>query len=400
MTLDELDLAFEDHERDRSRHRSRHRRSARRGRGRGRGRRGRSVLALFLTVIILGGLAGGAWYGFQRVQGFFTAPDYSSAGTGEVVVQVQPGQSAAEIAQTLYDKGVVKSTKAFVSAAQANPRSTQIQPGSYRLRQRMRASQALAMLLNDASRLVEKVTVPEGTTVKGTIAILSKATGIPPAEFEAAAKDPVALGVPDFWFTRSDGKQPIKSVEGFLFPATYSFDPGATAAQVLSVMIKKFLSVAESINLVQVAQSKSITPFEALITASLVEAEAGIPEDMGKVARVVYNRLDHSPAMPLQFDSTTNYWLSLQGQDRKPSQHLTQQELSNPSNPYNTATKLGLPPGPIGNPGQAALAAAVNPVAGTWLFFVVIDKTGKSAFATTDAEHERNKEIARKNGVL
>jgi len=257
------------------------------------------------------------------------------------------------------------------------------------------------MLLADDSRVVSNVTIPEGLSYKATFALLSQKTGIAVADFDVAAKDPVALGVPDYWFNRTDGKQAIKSLEGFLYPATYQFDPHANAAQVLKTMVSQFLKIAEKVNLVQTAQAKSVSPFEALITASLIQAEAGVPEDMPKIARVVYNRLDHKPdVINLQFDSTTNYWLSLQGQPRKPSQHLTVDELNNPNNPYNTATKAGLPPGPIGNPGEDALKAAINPEPGTWLFFVVIDKQGHSAFATTDAEHEKNKALARKNGVL
>jgi UPF0755 protein len=396
--LEDLELAFE--EQGRTRHR--HRRS-RRGQGRPRreGRRGRSLLALFLTLVILAILGGGAYYGFDKVRGFFSAPDYNSGGSGEVVVEVLPGQTATDIAQTLYTKGVVKSAKAYVNAAKADPHGTDVQPGTYKLHLKMKASQALAMLLDDANRVVSKVTIPEGLSYKATFDLLAQKTGIPRADFDAAAKDPVALGVPDFWFNRGDGKPAIKSIEGFLYPATYQFEPKSTAEQVLKTMVAQFLKVAQKLNLVQVAQAKSVSPFEALITASLVQAEAGVPEDMAKIARVAYNRINHQPdPINLQFDSTTNYWLSLQGQPRKPSQHLTVDELNNPNNPYNTATKPGLPPGPIGNPGEDALNAAVNPTPGGWLFFVVIDKQGHSAFATTDAEHEKNKALARKNGVL
>jgi UPF0755 protein len=396
--LDELELAFE--EQGRTRHR--HRRS-RRGRGRPvrEARRGRSLLALFLTLVILGVLGGGVWYGFDKVRDFFSAPDYNSGGSGEVQVEVLPGQTSTDIAQTLYSKGVVKSTKAFVEAARANPHSTDIQPGTYKLHQKMRAADALALMLVPESRVISKVTIPEGLSYKATFALLSQKTGVPLADFEAAAKDPIALGVPDFWFNRTDGKQAIKGLEGFLFPSTYEFEPKSTAERILKTMVAQFLKVAEKLNLVQVAQSKAISPFEALITASLTQAEAGVTEDMPKVARVVYNRLNHKPdPMKLEFDSTTNYWLSLNGQARKPSQHLTVEELNDPKNPYNTANNLGLPPGPIGNPGEDALKAAINPEPGTWLFFVLVDKQGHSAFATTDAEHEKNKALARKNGVL
>jgi UPF0755 protein len=400
--LDELELAFDEQDRERGRHR--HRRSAaRRGNAGGAGRpprrRGRSLLALLLTLVLLGALGAGGWYGYTKVKDFFVAPDYNSAGTGQVSVQVKNGQSATEIAQTLYQGGVVKSAKAFVDAAKADPRGDQIQPGLYQLRQKMRAKDALALMLGSDSKLVNKVTIREGLTVKATFQALSDATKIPVDQFEAAAKDPVALGVPDFWFNRSDGKPAQRTVEGFLFPDTYQFDPGVTAQQILTKMVANFLKVAAANNVVATAQAKQVMPFEALVTASLVQAETGVPADMPKVARVVYNRLDHKPAaMALEFDSTTNYWRELHGQERK--HNLTTPELTDPNNPYRTYGVNGLPPGPIGNPGKDAMLAALNPTPGPWLYFVRIDKAGNSAFADNLPEHERNIATSQKNGAF
>jgi UPF0755 protein len=400
--LDELELAFEDQDRERGRHR--HRRSAaRRGKNRGgkKGppkRRGRSFLALMVTLILLGGLGAGGWYGYGKVRNFFTAPDYTSAGSGQASVQVKTGQTVADIAQTLYAADVVKSAKAFVDAAKADPHGDEIQPGTYQLRHKMRAKDALALLLGNGSKLVTKVTIREGLTAQATYQELSKATHIPVDQFETAAKDPVALGVPDFWFNRNDGKQSNKTVEGFLFPDTYQFDAGVTAEQILTKMIGNFLKVAQDNNIVQTAQDKQISPFEALMTASMVQAEAGNTADMPKVARVVYNRLNHQPTpMPLEFDSTTNYWRELHGQERK--HNLSTAELNDPNNPYRTYGVAGLPPGPIGNPGKDALLAALNPTPGPWLYFVRIDKAGNSAFTDNLADHERNIAQAQKNGA-
>jgi UPF0755 protein len=308
---------------------------------------------------------------------------------------VRNGDTATDMAKTLYDKGVVKSTKAFVLAAQANPRSNTIQPGFYRLQLRMRAKDALARMIDGSARVVSKVTLPEGLTYKETLAKLSQGTSIPVADLEAAAKDPIALGVPDFWFNRVDKKQSIKSIEGFLYPDTYEFSPGTTAVQVLKTLVNQFLKVAEGLQITTLAQQKGVTPFEVLITASLVQGEAGVPEDLGKIARVVYNRLDKP--MELQFDSCTNYWRELNGQPRKHG--LTDAELKDPNNPYRTYGVAGLPPGPIGNPGKEALAAAINPPPGNWLYFVRIDKEGHSAFTNDYNQHLRNIALARKNGL-
>lgn len=392
MRIDNLELAWED-DTEPGRHRSR--RSARRGGGGRRGRGGRTLLALLITALVLGLVAGGLWWGFDKVRDFIVAPDYNSGGTGEVVVEVKKDQTAAEIGRELQAKGVVKSQKAFVEAAKANPRSKEIQPGFYRLRLQMRAADAMSMLLDRASRVVSRVTVPEGLTYKAALGKLAEGTGIPPADLQAAAKDLDALGIPSWWFNRSDKKQPIKSIEGFLWPDTYEFPPGATAAQVLKQCVNQFLKMADSLNLVRTAEAKNITPFTALIVASLVEAEAGVQQDMAKVARVVYNRLEKQ--MNLEFDSTTNYWRELNGLERK--HNLNDAELLDPGNPYRTYGVAGLPPGPIGNPGAEALRAAINPEPGPWLYFVRIDKSGNSAFTDDYQQHLRNIETAKRNGA-
>jgi peptidoglycan lytic transglycosylase G len=401
VTADELELAWDD-DTDRGRHRGRRRRGRKGARddNGGRGRRGRTAIALLLTVAILGALAGGVWYGFNKVSDFFAAPDYNSGGTGEVVVEVKKNQTAADIGLELQNKGVVKSQKAFVQAADANPKSKEVQPGFYKLRKEMRATDALSLLLDrETSRLVTKITVPEGKTVKDVLDLASKATGLPLADFEAIAKDPKALGVPDFWFNRQDKKQSAKSLEGFLFPSTYEFNPGTTAEVVLKAMVTKFLAVAEKVKFVDRVQAeRKISPYEALIVASLSQAEAGIADDLGKISRVAYNRV-YKAKMPLQFDVTANYWLQLQGKPTKHSGQLTPQELNDPGNPYNTVSQLGLPVGPINNPGEAALTGAMDPPVGEWLYFVAIDKTGKSAFAVTLAEHDKNIKTACANGV-
>ncbi|HEV7897110.1 MAG TPA: endolytic transglycosylase MltG [Planosporangium sp.] len=401
--LDELELPFDDQDRERGR--SRHRRSAA-GRGadddggtaRPPKRRGRSFLALALTLVLLGVLGAGGWYGYTKVRDFFVAADYPGAGSGQVEVQVRSGDSATDIGQTLFNAGVVKSVKAYTDAATADPHGKEVQPGTYQLRKQMRAKDALGLLLGADSKLVTKVTIREGLTTQATFQELSKVTHIPVDQFQAAAQDPVALGVPDFWFNRNDGKQATKSVEGFLFPDTYHFDPGVTPKQILAKMIGNFVSVAEKNKFVETAQAKQVSPYEALMTASLVQAEAGNTADMPKVSRVVYNRLNHKPAaMPLEFDSTSNYWRELHGQERK--HNLTDAENNDATNPYRTYGQAGLPPGPISNPGKEALLAALNPAPGPWLYFVRIDKAGNSAFTDSFAEHQRNIATAQKNGA-
>ncbi len=237
--------------------------------------------------------------------------------------------------------------------------------------------------------------------------MLSKATGIPAAQFAEAAKDPGKLGVPEFWFKRSDGKKVTTSIEGFLYPATYELAPNATAEAILTQMVAKFLAVTEEIKFVETVEQKrgGITPYEALMVASFAQAEAGVAEDIPKIARVAYNRLyKSSPEIGskhvLQMDVTTNYGLQLQGKAALESKNLTNAMLYDEKNSYSTHAHEGLPPTAINSPGEVALRGAMDPPAGNWLFFVAIDKQGHSAFAPTAAEHARNVEKARAAGVL
>ncbi|MBA3488853.1 MAG: endolytic transglycosylase MltG, partial [Longispora sp.] len=340
-------------------------------------------------------------WGADKVAGFFTAADYSTGGTGEVIVQVKQGELVADIGNNLFRQDVVKSAKAFVDAATESPEGRNIQPGSYKLRKQMRAKDALSALLNLENKVAMRVTIQEGLSYKGTFTLLEKATKIPTSEFEAAAADPVSLGVPEFWFQRNDGKPVEKSLEGFLFPATYEFEPGFTAKSILETMVFRFNREMEGLDFInRVQKERQISPFEALIVASLAQVESGNIDDLGKVARVAYNRA-YKKSMPLQFDVTANYWLIKQGKPSKSSSNLTDAELNDAGNPYNTGpSSKGLPAGPISNPGKAALMGAMDPVPGDWVYFVAVDKSGHSAFAVTDAEHVANIRKSCAAGVL
>ena len=392
--IDELDLAFDEHA---ERGRPRHRRGARAGTKRS----GKSAIAFVMAFMLLAVLGGGAYLGYSKIRGFFVAADYSGAGTDPVQVTIATGATLTDMGDTLVDADVVKSTKAFVNAADADPRGKNIQPGTYNLRKQMSAKNAVALLLDPKSRVSKGITIPEGKTMLQTFDLLSKATKIPVADFREAAKDPVALGVRSV-VVQPAGQQAGGEVRGGLpLPGHLRVRPegdrrGHPDRDGQAVRNRgDELGFADSVQ-----KNLSISPFQALIVASLAQAEAGTPEDLSKIARVAYNRAYKArPPMPLQFDVTANYWIELNGGTAKHSGQLTGGELNDPKNPYNTVGKIGLPPGPIDNPGKAALQAAMTPAAGTWLYFVVIDKSGKSAFATTEVEHERNIQKACANGI-
>ncbi|MEU4399644.1 endolytic transglycosylase MltG [Micromonospora orduensis] len=400
--IDDLDLGFDEPERG---EKGRHRRSfvqKRKGKGRSGGGRGKTFLALLLALFLLGGIGGGAFYGFDRIQNYFVTPDYDGSGTGEITVEIKNGALLADMADALVAADVVKSQKAFIEAAEANSRSKNIQPGTYKLRKQMSGASAVTAMLDLKNKIVNGLTIPEGRTSKNIYKLLSEKTKIPVKEFEAAAKDPEALGVPDWWFTRGDGKKVVKSVEGFLYPDTYEIPPKATAESILKLMVDNFLSVTGEMKFADRVQKErgGVSPYEALIVASLAQAEAGNKDDLGKVARVAYNRVyGEFNCNCLEMDVTVNYYLESIGKPTKTSAQMTASELDDPKNPYNRKLR-GLVPTPINNPGKQALEGAMDPPVGKWLYFVAIDKQGHSAFAETYEQHQRNEAKAREAGII
>jgi len=336
---------------------------------RGGRRRRRRPWAVLLSLVVLAGLVVGIVVGGGKLLSMFnlSSRDFSGQGTGNVQVRISQGDTLSDIARTLVDDGVVASVGPFVDAAEADPHAKGIQPGVYRLRAKMSGKSAVDLLLDPAARLVTRVLLPEGLTVKATLAKLAETTGIPVAKFEAAAADPRALGLPAY----AGGK-----LEGFLFPATYDFEPDTTPADMLEQMVQRAVHAFDDL---QIPAGDRLT---VLTKASLVQAEASNTADMAKVARVLENRL--ADGMPLQLDTTVNYangksGITTTGADRK-----------NPS-PYNTYLHAGLPPGAIDNPGEEALKAVLSPAEGNWRFFVVVNPdTGETRFAATGAEHQQN----------
>ncbi|GLX02719.1 endolytic transglycosylase MltG [Microtetraspora sp. NBRC 16547] len=226
------------------------------------------------------------------------------------------------------------------------------------------------------------VTVNEGLRLSQILEQLSTVTGRPLAEFKRAAKDGKALDLPAY----AKG-----ALEGFAFPATYEVSPTSSPEEILAAMVTHFRSVAEDTNLVEGAKRVGRTPLEIMTIASIVQAESASKRDMPKVARVVYNRLSRTPEMGLKMDSTVLYGLNKFG---IAASHEDLQSRS----PYNTYKRLGLPPGPIGNPGADAIKAALNPAAGRWLWFVTTDpKKGVTKFAASESEYLKLVEEYNKN---
>ncbi|MFF1924663.1 endolytic transglycosylase MltG [Streptomyces sp. NPDC058221] len=168
--------------------------------------------------------------------------------------------------------------------------------------------------------------------------------------------------------------------EGYLFPATYPVTSRATPESLLRYMVDTAVERFGADHITAGAQRNGVTVYETVTIASVVQAEADTASDMGKVARVVHNRLAHD--MPLQMDSTLNYAMNRSTLD-------TTTGDTKIDSPYNSYERKGLPPTPIGNPGEQAMTAAINPTTGSWLYFVTV-APGDTRFTSDYAEQKRN----------
>jgi UPF0755 protein len=326
----------------------------------------RRILVIVLALALIGGGVAVAYKALRPVVESLLEPnDYPGPGEGDVKVTVVQGAGGTAIAKVLADADVVKSTKAFIEAANADPKSGSIQPGVYDMKKEMKASDALAILVDPKNRIVTRVTIPEGLWATEIFARLSKASGIPVEEYTAAAKQVQQIGLP----AAAKG-----NIEGYLFPASYEFGPSSSAVDQLKEMIAESTKRLDALGITPDQMERTVT------VASLVEGEARTEADQAKVARVIENRL--AKKMSLGLDSTVNYIFKKRG--------VPTQDMLNSSNPYNTRRFPGLPPGPIGNPGESALTAAANPPAGPWMYFVTVNlDTGETKFATTYQEHQQ-----------
>lgn len=349
-------------------------------------RRRRRWFATTAGIVVVALVAALAWFVARPlIERQLTAKDWTGSGTGQVLVEVKPNDTSSDIAATLVDKDVVASKRAFTDAADANSNSRSVQPGFYRMRKHMAAKQALALLLDPASRVSTNVTIPEGFVEQDILVRLAKVLNVPLGKMQAAAADVASLGLPEGY---TAGSKLPPSAEGFLFPDTYSFDPGTTPADALQQLTSEFTGVDRDMGFADAAHKRGLNPYQALIVASMVEAEAKFDADRPKVARVIYNRLGHN--MPLGIDATSVYGARLAGQD--PSKI----DFNKPA-PYNTRIEKGLPPTPIGNPGRAAMSAAVQPASGPWLYYVNGDAQGHLYFTASASDFQAAVERCRQN---
>lgn len=358
-------------------------REERRTRGGGKPKKRRSGCACLVVCLVLGGgVAGIGYFGYQFYQDRFgAAPDFAGGGNGEqVTVTIPKGAGGSTIGQELKRQGVVKSVDAFISAQQSNPRGKSIQDGVYTLQKEMSAESAVELLLSPKSR--SNLIIAEGRRNADVYKLIDKRLEVKAGTTAEVAKSEYkSLGLPDWALNHKDVKDPL---EGFLYPSSYSAAKGQKPADVLKQMVARANEQYEKIGLEQKAEGLGLEgPWELLTAASLVQAEGKTHEDFRKMAEVIYNRLktDNTETnQKLQFDSTFNY---LMGQSKI---HISESEINTNPDPYNTYYHRGLPPGPISNPGEEALQAALNPTEEGWIYFVATDGVKKTEFAKTHDE--------------
>jgi UPF0755 protein len=371
---------------------------------------GRGFVLAMLIVVVVGAVFLGSklWHTL-----FGTGNDYSGEGVNDVVIQIHDGDSTTAIGKTLHEHKVVATVSAFVDAADGNAAISSIQPGFYKVRTEIPASNAVARLADPQNR-VGKLVIPEGrqlddvrdvktgAVTDGIFSLVSRATcvnldgdrhcvSVDDLKKSATTGAPSALSVPD-WAMNAVTAQGSdhRRLEGLIAPGAWNIDPSAQPQDILSTLIGTSATQYAQGGLLDTAKAMNMSPYQILTVGSLVQRESK-PDDFVKVARVIYNRLAENRT--LEFDSTVNYPLDrieVATTDSDRGQHT----------PWNTYVRPGLPATPICSPGQPALAAAEQPAQGDWLYFVTIDMQGTTLFTRDYEQHLANIELAKRNGVL
>jgi UPF0755 protein len=308
---------------------------------------------------------------------FFQPPPFDPGdGSGEAIVTVPDGASASQVADLLSENDVVSNGTLFEWRLKLAGKTGEILPGRYVLAHDMSYAKAIDRLTSAGGKI--NVTIPEGED-RTQIAATVKDLGLS-GDYLAASKSFKGFDPNRY------GAQNPKSLEGFLFPATYELDPGASVDQLVSQQLQAFRQNIAGVNL-SYAESKNLTVYDVLTIASMIDKEVMVPSERPLVAAVIYNRLHRG--MPLGIDATTRF------EFHNYTGEITQSQLQSPS-PYNTRTHAGLPPTPIGNPGLAAIQAAAHPAKVNYLFYVVNgDGSGHHCF--TASEQEFNQLVAASN---
>ncbi|MEE1296404.1 MAG: endolytic transglycosylase MltG [Bifidobacterium sp.] len=316
------------------------------------------AVAIVVVACVVGVRLVRSWRAATGSDDSSVVEDYPGPGEGSVSFTVDAGEGVTQIAEKLKADDVIKSVDAFTSVVSAN--NLTMYPGTYALKKHMKASGA-AKFLADQGNASGFVEVRQGERLKEVLQRAAEATDQPLSVYTDAVKDKdiIAELLPE----EANG-----SFEGWLEPGVYSVGDDKSPKAMLKQMVDARIAKLDELGVPQGKERERI-----LIIASIVEAEVNSPDYYGKVARVIDNRL--AKDMTLGMDSTVAYGFDTTGTQ------LTNDQLNDGSNPYNTRVNKGLPPTPISNPGDDAVNAALHPEDGNWLYFVTVNlKTGETKF--------------------
>jgi UPF0755 protein len=336
--------------------------------------RGKIAVALLVVAGLFGGAAIGGLFYLRSIGVWATTEEPGRP----VDVVIPKGASASEIGELLVANGVIESALAWRITLYLEGGGDGIEAGKYHLFEGLAPKDALGLLSEGATVDFVTVTFPEGSWVRDFARIVGKNTHISSGEFVAA------LGSGDVTSElKPDGVEDIDGAEpweGLLFPSTYQVvedDTGVTLAQrIADEMVEQVAAIDFS-----AIEERGYTLYDALIVASMVEAEAKVDEERPLIASVIYNRLDVGEKLGI--DATVLYALG------EHKEELFESDLAIDS-PWNTRLHVGMPPTPIGAPGSESLAAAAAPAPGDLFFYVVGDCEGHHSFSETGAEFARD----------
>lgn len=336
------------------------------------------VVLLVLAILGFGTSRGIDWWNFN-----VNTPIASSSKS--VPFHVDPGETPSQIGQDLYTLGLIRSTIAFDMYTRLTNAGPKFEAGSFVLNTNMSMVQIVDALQHGKSDQ-KVITFPEGFPLREQARVVETKKIATADEYLTAAKDPAWSSTYKFLPPIAAGAE--APFEGYLFPDTYLIDPAAGVRGLIRAQLDQFGVVFSADARAQIAQATPARPAETVqsivILASMVdrEANAKTPSDRGNVCSVYYNRLKIN--MTLGVDATLLYALK-----RLTPEPTAAELLLN--TPYNTRTHAGLPPGPISNPGKAAIMACVNPPQTQYLFYFT-DRQGVTHFETNEADFERDKQ--------
>jgi UPF0755 protein len=347
----------------------------------------RNTLRTIIVAIVLLAVIGGAVYGGGRLLGFFGSDSNAQAvEPGQAVsVSIPSGSTTREIADILFDAGVIANRNEFIKIVKARNAEGALQPGDYALTTGMPDDDVIDILMAGPAAQVagNKLTIPEGLTIEQTAARVEGATGIPAADFIAEAYS--ADHFSEYSFLEGVYNN---SLEGYLFPKTYTIPYDATAADVIRVMLNQFAIETADLDLTW-ATEHNLTFAEVVTAASMIEKETYQYDERPQVASVIYNRLRDD--WYLQICATVVYVLGPESRDFG-AEPVNYNDLAVDS-PYNTYLNFGLPPGPICSPSLDSLQAAAAPASTNYYFYVLTSTDGRHTFCETQEEFDAANEV-------